>query len=281
MNPVSTITAIARDVLREAASSKLLLVLFVLIGLFLLALTLSFNLDVVDGALAGAKIFGAKSDDGVIAPVDVVLRPLFEALAWITFHFGLLFGIVATADIAPKSLQPGRVEHLLALPVRRVELVVGLYVGVCTICAICTAVAVGGVSAVLFVKAEMFTVAPIAGALTAFIGFSAIYAVMLAVGVISRSAALSAGAGLATFFGGIIVGHKRTWIEWIDSPVRTVLDVVTMPIPNLKALADIGVGAAANQPLVFATIAPLIAGTIAFAIVGVAVAAVVVDSRDY
>ncbi|HEY1099884.1 MAG TPA: ABC transporter permease subunit [Myxococcota bacterium] len=280
MNSLTTILAIARDVLREAASSKLLLVLFTVIGLFLLALTFSLNLEVVDGALAGAKIFGNDNSGGIV-PVDVFLRPVFSALAWVTFYFGLVFGIVATADITPKALQPGRVEHLLALPVRRTELVVGLYVGVCAICLIMTSVAVGGVSLVLFIKAEMFTVAPIAGAAMACIAFAAIYAVMLAVGALARSAALSAGAGLATFVAGIVVGHKQDWLNWLESPTRQIADVVTMPLPNLKALADVGAAAASGAPLEAATIAPVIAATLAFAVVGVAVAAAVVSTRDY
>ena len=60
MMPLSlaTIGAVARDVLREATSSKLMLSLLLIIGLFLVALTLSLDLVVVDGALAGSRIFG-------------------------------------------------------------------------------------------------------------------------------------------------------------------------------------------------------------------------------
>ncbi len=278
MNPVSTIIAIARDVLREAASSKLLLVLFVLIGLFLLMLVMTLNLDVVDGALASVEI---AKQGGEATTVDAMMREAFGQLAWVTFYMGLLFGIVATADVAPRALQPGRVEHLLALPVRRVEFVIGLYVGVCAICAICTTTVVGGTSLVLFVKAGMVTIAPLAGAAMAFVGFCAIYAVMLAVGVFARSAALSAGAGLLTFFMGIVVGYKHRWIELFTGAFRTGLDVLTMPIPNLVALAGVGQNAAAGAAIDLATLAPLLAGTVAFAVVGVAVAAVIVDARDY
>lgn len=282
MNSAQTIIALARDVVREAASSKLLLGMFVIIALLLVGLTLSLDLEVVDGALAGARIFGANSANNAQVSVDTFLKPVFQAVAWITFYFGLVFGIVATADIAPRLLQPGRVEHLLALPVRRVELVVGVYVGVCAICAICTGVAVGGVSLVLFAKAQMATVAPLAGAVMAFIAFAAVYAVMLAVGVVSRSSTLSAGAGLATFVAGLIVAHKQQLLNWVQSPVtRTIFDIGSTPIPNLKALADIGAAAAIGEPIVFATVAPVIAGALAFAAALVAIAAAVVHTRDF
>jgi Cu-processing system permease protein len=285
MNPVlqslGTILTVARDILKEAASSKLMLGLFVIIGLFLVALTLTLDLDVVDGALAGSKLFGKAAGNAII-PVDVFMRPAFQALAWGTFYFGLLFGIVATADIAPRQLQPGRVEQLLSLPIRRAELVVGLYVGVCAICAIATAFAVGGVSLVLFVKAEMVTVAPAAGAAMAFIGFSAIYAVMLMVGVVFRSAALSAGAGLFVYFMGVAVSEKAVFLMWTtNKPLRTFLEVITTPIPNLRALADVGAGAAAGEAVAVAAVAPIVGGALAFAACATAIAAAVVQARDY
>ena len=283
MIPLSptTIGAVARDVLKEATSSKMMLALLLTIGLFLLALTLSLDLDVVDGALAGSRIFGRASGTAIV-PVDVFLRPAFQALAWVTFYVGLLFGIVATADIAPRLLQPGRVEHLLALPIRRVELVIGTYLGVCAICAIATVFAVGGVSLVLFAKAKMVTVAPAAGAAMAFVAFAAIYGVMMAVGVLFRSAALSAGAGLLTYIMGVAVSEKNVMLMWTtNKPLRTVLEVVSAPIPNLRALADVGAGAAAGEAVALQAVLPMVGGAAAFAACGVLLAAAIVQSRDY
>ncbi len=283
MIPVSptTIGAVARDVLKEATSSKMMLALLLTIGLFLLALTLSLDLDVVDGALAGSRIFGRAAGTAIV-PVDVFLRPAFQALAWVTFYVGLLFGIVATADIAPRLLQPGRVEHLLALPIRRVELVIGTYLGVCAICAIATVFAVGGVSLVLFAKAKMVTVAPAAGAAMAFVAFAAIYGVMMAVGVLFRSAALSAGAGLLTYIMGVAVSEKNVMLMWTtNKPLRTLLEVVSAPMPNLRALADVGAGAAAGEAVALQAVLPMVGGAAAFAACGVLLAAAIVQSRDY
>jgi ABC-type transport system involved in multi-copper enzyme maturation permease subunit len=272
---------VARDVLKEAFASKFMIGLFAIIGVFLLLLIFSLDLEVVDGALAGSRLFGRAAGTSIV-PVDVFLRPAFQALAWVTFYFGLLFGIVATADVAPRFLQPGRVELLLALPVRRAELVVGIYLGVAAICAIATVVAVGGVSLVLFFKAEMVTVAPVAGAAMATIGFLAIYAVMLVVGAVFRSAALSAGSGLAIYILGIAVSEKNTLLMWTtNKAVRTVLDLLTTPVPNLRALADVGAGAGAGEPVAVAAARPLIGSALAFAAFGVVVACAIVQSKDY
>ena len=258
-----------------------MIVLFVVVALFLLGLIFSLDLEVVDGALAGSRLFGQATGNTTV-PVEVFLRPAFQALAWVTFYVGLLFGIVATADVAPRLLQPGRVESLLALPVRRAELVVGIYLGVAAICVMATSVAVGGVALVLFVKARMVTVAPLAGAAMAMIGFFAIYGVMLAVGTVFRSAAMSAGSGMGIYFLGIAVSEKNTMLMWTSNKaVRTILDVVTTPVPNFRALADLGAAAAAGEQVALAQALPVIGGTLAFGAFCVVVACAVVQARDY
>jgi Cu-processing system permease protein len=272
---------VARDVVREAFASKMMLLLFMAIAAFLLLLTFSLDFDVVDGALAGSRLFG-QATGNTIVPVDVFLRPAFRAMAWVTFYFGLLFGVVVTADVAPRMLQAGRVELVLALPVRRYELVIGIFTGVAALCALATAIATGGVSLVLFVKAKTFTLAPVAGAAMAMIGFCSIYAVMLAVGTIVRSAAVSAGAGIFMYLLGLAAAGKNTMMNWTTNKlVSTAIDVVLTPVPNLQALADVGAGVAAGEKVAAAAVFPVVGGTLAFAAFAVFVACAVVQSKDY
>jgi Cu-processing system permease protein len=277
----STILFVARDIIREAFASRLMMMLFAAIAAFLLLLTFSLDLEVVDGALASSRLFGKTASDTVV-PVDVFLRPAFQALAWVTFYCGLFFGVAVAADIAPRTLQPGRVEMLLALPVRRVELVLGLYVGVCGLGIIATSVATSGVSLVLFAKARMFTLAPLAGAAMAMVGFAAIYAVMLAVGTQVRSAAASAAAGFFLYFLGIAVDEKSWFLQWLSSrTLRTVVDACLTPVPNLQALADLGSGVAVGEHVALSAALPVVGSAVAFAACALAVAAAVVQSKDY
>ena len=98
-------------------------------ALVLLFLGLALRLEVVDGALAATRLFGAALDTDVRS-VDVALRPVFQAAAYAIFYGGLAFGVLACADFGPSLLAPGRIEHLLALPVRRPELIGGTFLGV-------------------------------------------------------------------------------------------------------------------------------------------------------
>lgn len=278
---MTTVLTIARDVVREAFASRYMMVLFALIAVALMVLSFSLNLEVVDGALAATRLFGQKQQVA-IGSVDVLLRPVFRAIAWMVFYLGLLFGVVVTADIAPRVFAPGRVEFTLALPVRRLELVLGVYLGVGVVCASATLFAVGGTSLVFFVKAGFATAAPAVGALLAVVGFLPLYAAMLLAGVITRSPAASAGSGISLYLLGIVVADKREILSWMDKGiVRSAVDVLLTPIPNLRGLGDVAGNFAGSEPVTLGLALPIVGVALAFAAFCVVLAAAVVQTRDY
>lgn len=273
---------VALDVLSEAIARRYMIALFAVISAFLVLLLFALNLEVVDGALAATRLFGKQVEGAPMIAVDVALAGVFQALAWVVFYGGLIFGIVVTADIAPRMLAPGRVELLLSLPVRRVELVVGTYLGVLAICVLATAFATGGVAAVLFFKAEFFTVAPLAGALGAVLGFMAVYAVMLLAATLVRSAALAAGTGLLFFLGALLTSDRERFLSFFEEGViRSVLSVVITVLPKLADLAEAGGQAAQGLPILPGTLWAVVGGTIVFAAACIALASFVVSGKDY
>lgn len=274
---------VALDVLREAAASKYLIVLFGFIFLGLVGLALSLDLEVVNGAIAAGKIFGANViGKGKAVSANEFLGPLMQALAYVVFYGGLLFLIVAVADIAPRMLAPGRVELLLSLPLRRTELVVGIYVGVLLIGLLASVLAIGGGSLVLFVKTEIVTPAPFMGAVTALIGFATLYGVMLAVATVGRSAALSAGAAILIYISGVATSERAIVLSLIRNGATRELAAIAMgPLPRLKTLADIGGDAAIHTAIEWGQAAAVIGGCAAFGLFFVVGACIVVNIKDY
>jgi ABC-type transport system involved in multi-copper enzyme maturation permease subunit len=260
-----------------------LIVLFALIVGGLIVLTLSLDLEVVDGAIAAGKLFG-QGFMGAKDKVDAAafLRPLMSALAYLVFYGGSLFLVVAVADIAPKMVSPGRVELMLALPIRRHELVLGIYVGVMIIALLAADLAIGGTSAVLFIKTEIVTPAPLMGALTAMVGFIALYGVMLAVSVIARSPALAAGFAILIYGVGIATSDRALVLKLIRNPVTREIAAVAMgPLPRMRTLADIGGDVGVGNAVEWAHALPVIGGCVAFGFFFVALACVVVSIKDY
>jgi Cu-processing system permease protein len=282
MNPRSVLN-IALDVVREAAASKYLIVLFGLILLGLIGLGLALDIEVVNGAIATAKVFGGRvtgSKDHVDAAQ--FLAPVLGGIVYATFLLGLLFLVVAVADIAPRMLAPGRVELLLSLPLRRTELILGIYLGVMIIAALALFFAIGGGALVLFVKADFFTPAPFFGALTALIGFATLYGVMLAVSAVFRSAALSAGSAILIYIAGIATSDRATVLGYMrNAATREIASIAMGPLPRLWALVEAGANAAVHRPVDWGNALAVLGGCGAFGLFFVVAACIVVNIKDY
>src|SRR5262245_10628356 len=188
------VLTIAMDLFREAASRRWFLALGLGITILLCVLGLTLRMDVVDGALAATRLFG-KVVHTDIRSIDVALRPVFRAAAYVIFYGGLGFGILACADFAPSLLAPGRIEHLLSLPVPRWVLLAGTILGVLGLSLIFALYGAGGFTLLFAVKTGVVTGRPVLAALLASVTFTAIYGGMLAASLFVRSAALSAATG--------------------------------------------------------------------------------------
>ena len=276
-----TSVAVAFDLLREAAARRWFLALGIaLTGLLLLLLT-SLRLDVVDGALAATRLFGQPLAHDIQA-ADVALRPVFLVASQLVFWGGLAFGVLSCADFAPALLSPGRIEHLLSLPVRRWELLAGTFLGVLALALGGALYASTGLVLVLGGKTGVWTGWPIVSAMLAVLAFGSVYAGMLAVTVWARSAALSAAAGGTLVALGVLATHRTALLELMSRGVaRTLFAGVTAVIPPLGRLADAAGALAANGPLAPGGLLRLVAGTVAFAGALLAVAAWRFERKDF
>ena len=78
---------VAVDLLLEAARRKWFLALFGAITLVLVSLGFSLQLDVVDGAIAGSKLFGSLLFDDIVS-ANQVMAGLYKTVAYLSFYGG-------------------------------------------------------------------------------------------------------------------------------------------------------------------------------------------------
>jgi ABC-type transport system involved in multi-copper enzyme maturation permease subunit len=278
-NPM--VAAVAYDLLRQAVARRWIAVLGIAITLALVMTGLFMRLDVVDGALAATRFFGTTMSRDVMA-VDVALRPVFSAVSYLIVYGFSAFLILATADYAPSLLMPGRIEHLLALPVRRWELLAGTYVGVCTIAAMAAMYSAGGMAIVLGAKTGVWTLRPLFSGLLGIIGFAAIYAVMLTTAVIVRSAALSAAVGAFFYLCSIIAGYRDAISEGINAGwARTTFRILSGLVPRLSSLAEQSAHLASSEALNFSVLGAVVGAFVLFVAIVMASAVWVFERKDY
>lgn len=278
---MSGVIGIAGYVLREALSRKFILAFLIGITAVLVTLTLSLRIEVLDGALAATRLFGKSLESNIMA-VDVAMRPLYMAIAYVTFYGGTLFGIVACSDFAPSLLSPGRIEHLLALPLRRWQVLVGTFVGVMTLAIGGALYGAGGLWLILGVKTGYWTVGPLVAALLACVAFAAVYAVMLTCATLVRSAALCAAVGGVTLVLGIIAGFRRSIAPVLEEGVsRTAFELLTLALPRLSSLANASADIAASRALGVHSLGALLAGVGIFGLGVLALGLWRFEGKDY
>ena len=242
-----TVFLIARDVVIEAFARKSMLAIFALITLSLLTLTAALDLDIVQGSLAAGRLFGINIGNPLIAP-DLAMRKFFAMAAYPVFYFGLIFGVVASSSIAVKMLAPGRVELLLSLPIRRSELVLGIFVGVLLINAMSLAFGIGGLALILFFKLGVVSPAPLAGALMALVGFFPVYAVMLLSSTLLRASTVGTGSGTLFVLFASLTSRRDAFLALFQPGVRKdLIAVLISPLPRLHLLAEAGHQAASQD----------------------------------
>lgn len=259
-----TTLGVAADLVREALKRKWFLGLAIAITAVLVTLGLSLRMEVVDGALAATRLFG-RAARGPIQAVDVALRPVFQAVAFLIFYGGTVFGIVACADFAPSLLSPGRIEHLLALPVRRWELLAGTFLGVMGLSLAAALYGGGGLTLLLGVKTGLWTWRPLVASLFSTAGFAPIYAAMLTVALYARSASVSAAVGFLIFVSGIAAGNRHDLIPMFEEGVgRTIFSGYTLLFPRISSLGSAAADIAASQPLEVRSLGMLLVGVLVF-----------------
>ncbi|WP_373044273.1 hypothetical protein [Vulgatibacter sp.] len=279
---MSAVLSVAADLLRESLSRRWFLALGLAITALLLFLGLALRLEVVDGALAATRLFGSALGGGEIRAVDVALRPVFQAAAYVIFYGGLAFGVLACADFGPSLLAPGRIEHLLALPLRRPELLAGTFLGVLLLASAGALYGAGGLSLLLGVKTGVWTFRPMAAALLASVTFSAIYGAMLATAVFARSSALSAAVGAGLLLAGIVAGYRDELLSAFEPGVgREIFGGVTAFLPRVSAIADAAADIAGSQPVEPAVLLSLLAGLGVFGLAALALAIWRFEGKDY
>ncbi len=205
------LVANVEEVFREAAARYTLIAYFALSSLFILLFAFAIRLDIVNGALAGARIFGKSVELGAGLPsVDQLVLGFESGFSGFLFAVATFLSVFATAHLVPRLVEKGTVDLWLSRPIGRVPLLLSRYLGGLLLSAANVAYLFGAIWLIVVWKTKV--VHPrflLAGAIVLF-AVAVLLAFSFLVGVATSSTAVSIMGTYALFFlSAILVAHGK------------------------------------------------------------------------
>ena len=220
------------DVMREAAARWTLVAYFFLSSLFILIFASAVNLDIVNGALAGAKLFGKQVEmSGNEISIEKLVLGFESGFAGILYFLCTFLAIFATAHLVPRMQEKGTIDLYLSRPVSRLKLILSRYLAGLILAGTNVFYLIGSIWLIVMWKTHV--VHPrffVAGAMILFV-IATLLAFAFLVGVITSSTAVSIMTSYGLFFFALmLVGHDRIAAavskEWQATLINTLYWII-------------------------------------------------------
>ena len=210
---------------RELWARKIVLGLFIVSSLVLLAVTFALNLDVVEGSLAGIRLFGQEAapedmggEDAPPLTLSRVVVAVESVVAGVAYWIGILLALFASASLFPDLQSDGRVELLLSKPIGRLNVLLGHMLGVWSAIGILAVYLLGGVWVIMSLKTGVWNPRFLFSLLLVVGMFAVMYAAVMLMGVWTESTAL----GLIVSYGLIFVSMVLAAADQIGPTLGSV-----------------------------------------------------------
>jgi ABC-2 type transport system permease protein len=203
--------ASVEEVFREAAARWTLIAYFALSSLFILVFALAVNLDVVNGALAGAKLFGQSVELGHRSiDIDRLVLGFESGFSGFLYLVGTFLALFATAHLVPRLQEKGTVDLYLSRPVGRVPFLLSRYCGGMLLAAANLLYLIGSIWLIIIWKTHVVHARFLLGGATILFTISALLAFAFLVGVVTSSTGVSLMTTYAVFFlAALLAAHEK------------------------------------------------------------------------
>lgn len=209
---MKVLAANIEDVMREAAARWTLVAYFFLSTIFIIIFAFAINLDIVDGTLAGAKLFGKSMNVQGSNPVDIeqLVLGFNTGFSGFLYFICTFLAIFATAHLVPRMQEKGTIDLYLARPVGRVKLLLSRYVAGLILAATNVIYLMGTMWAIVAWKTGVYNMRFLAAGAIIFLVIATLLAFAFLVGVFTSSTAVSIMTSYGIFFFGLaLAGHER------------------------------------------------------------------------
>ena len=206
------------EVFREAAARWTLIAYFTLSSLFILIFALAVNLDIVDGALAGARLFGKELDmGGETVDIDKLVLGFESGFSGFLYLVGTFLALFATAHLVPRLQEKGTIDLYLSRPVGRARLLLSRYAGGLLLAAANLAYLIGSIWLIIIWKTKVVHPRFLLGGVVILFTIATLLALAFLIGVVTSSTAVSLMGTYAIFFFAAMLSARERIAAAMDS----------------------------------------------------------------
>jgi ABC-type transport system involved in multi-copper enzyme maturation permease subunit len=244
--------ASVQEVFREAAARWTLIAYFTLSSLFILIFAAAVNLDIVDGALAGVKLFGQSVDvGGNPVEIDKIVLGFESGFSGFLYLVGTFLALFATAHLVPRLQEKGTIDLYLSRPIGRVKLLLSRYTGGLLLAAANLVYLIGTMWLIIVWKTHVLHPRFLLAGGVILFAIAVLMAFAFLVGVVTSSTGVSVmGTYAIFFFAAILVAHDKFSAAVSTEFAARVIDGLYWALPKTAELgqATVALVAGAQAP---------------------------------
>jgi len=241
-NSLTASIALILDTFREALARKIFWGLFGLSTAMILFFLFLLRIDLVEGGVAAVSAFGRTINPAT--DVDKLVRGVYGGIATFLYSWGMFLAVFASAGLIPSVLEPGRIELLLSKPVSRTHILLGRYVGNVLVVSCNIIYLVVGVWIILGIKTGIWSPVFLIAIATTIFSFAVLLSVVILIGVLFESAALSTMVAAALMIMSLILAQTGIMLRLLSSErSRQVWRTLYYSLPKVYDLGQMTLNA--------------------------------------
>lgn len=250
MTPLSGILLLT---FRELWAKKVVIGLFVVSTLVLLMTAFALNLDVVEGSLAGLRLFGedlrSEGNDMSSLTLENVVFGVQAAVAGAAYWIGILLALFSTAPLFTSLLETGHIDLLLSKPLGRTQLFAGHIAGVWLSMLVLAIYLLGGVWLIMSIKTGVWNPSFLLSILIVVAMFGVMYGVVVFMGVWTQSTALALIVTYGLIFISLFLAGSEQLANQLQPGWRAVFWGIYHVLPNFAEVTTAVSSLSQSKPI--------------------------------
>jgi ABC-type transport system involved in multi-copper enzyme maturation permease subunit len=234
---------------RELWAKKVVLGLFLISSLLLVMVAFALNLDVVDGSLAGLRLFGQAPGTMEGLSLEKLVFGVEAAVAGAAYWLGILLALFATAPLIVSMLERGHIDLLLSKPMSRSTLFLSHVAGVWAAVAVLTVYLLGGVWAIMSIKTGVWNGSFLISIGLVVVMFGVMYSTVALMGVWTESTALALIVSYGLIFASLVLAGHEAIVAELGLVGSTAFNVLYHILPNFAEVTTMVANLSRAEPV--------------------------------